>query len=138
MHIDPQVLIPMPITTVYGNNVGLVRTVSHVKCRPRFLVIPSIVGIDFAILDIKIGRNSQMMAPGEIPALAFAGDLDVSEIRGELVVGESLPFERVKLDHPIPVKFDDCDNQMVICLTVRNMNACARNFMAVFYGELLE
>ena len=138
MDINPQVLIPMPLTLVYGNDVGIVRTVSHVRCRPRFLVVPSLVGIDFAIRDIKIGKNSQMVATGDVPALAFAGDLDVHEVGGELVVGESLPFERVKLDHPIPIKFDDCEREMVISLLVWNMNACARNFMAVFYGELLE
>jgi hypothetical protein len=135
--INPQILIPMPITFIPGGDVGVVRTLSHVRCRPRFLVVPSLVAIDFTILDIKIGRNSQMMALGEIPALAFAGDLDVSEIHGELKMGESKSFERVNLDHPIPVRFDDCCNQ-TICLTVRNLNACARNFMAVFYGELLE
>jgi hypothetical protein len=46
--------------------------------------------IDFVICNIKMGRNSQTMAPGEIPALAFAGDLDVYMIHGEFLDPASL------------------------------------------------
>lgn len=138
MVIEPQLLVPMPMTTVSGCDVKVVSTICMVRCRPRFLVVPRGMADDFTILDIKIGKNSQMVAEGEVPALAFAGDLDVREIRGEIVEGESLSFGEVKIDHPIPIEFDDCWPHMVIRLTVRNINACARNFMAVFYGEPLE
>jgi hypothetical protein len=131
-------LIPLPRTLVPGCETSNIVTTCVVKCRPRFLFVPREVAGDFEIVSIIFGRNSQAASAGEIPAAAFAGDLVINQLTGNLDLMRDLSFERVLLDHPVPIKFDDCDRGDTICLMVRNLNCGARNFTGLFYGEPLE
>jgi hypothetical protein len=135
-NISPQLLIPVPRTEIRGNDIANVTTVCMIKCRPRFLYIPSRVAHDFEIINIMIGKNSQTASLGEIPAAAFAGELDINLLTGDIDMRQA--FKNVLLDHPVPVLFDDCERGTFITLMLRNLNQSARNFTALFYGESLE
>jgi hypothetical protein len=86
-------------------------------CRGERLAIDPAVASDFSIVDIRVGRNSQLLSAEEIPAKRFASK------RGRR---GGLEFETAWPD-------------MLISLRVRNRNTTReRMFAAVLYGTEVE
>lgn len=136
--IEPLSLLPMPKTVVNGQAVVNVVIYNYFHYLPRYLVIPRSVAVDFEVVNIMIGRNCQLLREGEVPATVFAGDLDIHRLDIENSTPEGIPFSQVKMDYPLPISFDVCRAGEPICLTVRNTSMYARDFIAVFYGDLME
>lgn len=62
--------------------------------RPEYLRVPSDIAGDFAIDDIKVGKDSQFVAPGPIPArllqenaIGSRMQMDTAQISQEITVG---------------------------------------------------
>jgi hypothetical protein len=80
----------------------------------RLAVAPSIARY-FDVIDIKVGKDSQLAATGEMPAESFSA----------LAVGV-----RLELDTASP--------GITLTITVRNIDTTAQDFKAVLYGTVLE
>lgn len=87
----------------------------QVLFRPERIVIPSTIAADFLITDIKVGKNSQLVAPGAIPAIVFA---------------ENAFGVRLKMDTSQIAQF--------VTLSITNQNAAARNFQGAIIGPAVE
>jgi hypothetical protein len=83
--------------------------------RPERIVIPSVIAADFLITDIKVGKNSQLVSPGAIPAFVFA---------------ENAFGVRLKMDTAQIAQF--------ITVSVTNQNAGSRNFQGAIIGPAVE
>lgn len=83
--------------------------------RPERVIIPSAVGVDFQVVDIKVGKNSQFSASGEVPAVVFA----------ETAFG-------------VRLKMDTAQVSMDVTISVRNTNVNLRNFTAAIIGPAVE
>jgi len=95
--------------------------VSEVEVKPQVLfrgerlaVAPSNAR-SFTIVDIKVGKDSQLAATGEMPAEAFSA----------LAVG-------------VRMELDTAQPGIVIVLIVRNTDTTAQDFNAVLYGTVFE
>jgi hypothetical protein len=80
----------------------------------RLAVAPSIAA-GFHIVDIKVGKNSQLAATGEMPAESFAAD----------AVG-------------VRMELDTAQPGLAITLRVRNLSLERATFKAVLYGSVVE
>ena len=80
----------------------------------RLAVAPSIARY-FDVIDIKVGKDSQLAATGEMPAESFSA----------LAVGV-----RLELDTASP--------GIMLTITVRNIDVAPQDFKAVLYGTVLE
>lgn len=80
--------------------------------KPDRLVIPSSIGPDFILTDIKVGNSSQLVQSGELSAETF----------GPLVT-ESL------------VDFDTVQTSQDFVLQIQNISGAARTFRATVYGR---
>ena len=96
-------------------------TVAEIEVKPQVLfrgerlaVAPSIAR-SFSIVDIKVGKDSQLAATGEMPAEAFSA----------LAVG-------------VRMELDTAQPGIVIVLIVRNTDTTAMDFLAVLYGTVFE
>ncbi len=87
----------------------------QVYFRGERLAIPPTLARYFDILDIKVGKDSQLAATGSMPGESFSA----------LAVGV-----RMELDTAKP--------GIVITLRVRNIDTQAHDFKAVMYGAVLE
>lgn len=102
-------------TAVPGSTSASITKRPQVIFRPERILIPSSVGVDFQVTDVKVGKNSQLAASGEVPAVVFA----------ETAFG-------------VRLKMDTCQVSMDITLSVRNTNAAQRNFTAAVIGPAVE
>ena len=80
----------------------------------RLAVAPSISRF-FNVVDIKVGKDSQLAAVGEMPAESFSA----------LAVG-------------VRLELDTAQPGIVITVRVRNTDAAPHDFAAVLYGTVLE
>lgn len=87
----------------------------QVYFRGERLALPPTIARYFDILDIKVGKDSQLAATGTMPGESFSA----------LAVGV-----RMELDTAKP--------GIVITLRVRNVDTQAHDFKAVMYGAVLE
>jgi hypothetical protein len=83
--------------------------------RPERVVVPAAVGVDFQMVDIKVGKNSQFSASGEVPAVVFA-----------------------ETSFGVRLKMDTAQVSMDVTLSVRNTNVNLRNFTAAIIGPAVE
>jgi hypothetical protein len=83
--------------------------------RPERLVVPSNLAIDFLITDIKVGKNSQLVSTGALPAVMFT----------EVAFG-------------VRLKMDTCQISMFVTISVTNQNPAARNFQGGIVGPAVE
>lgn len=83
--------------------------------RPNRLVVPQAIAPSFTIDDVRIGKNSQFVAAGGVPAEAFSG-VAVS----------------------VEIQFDTCQVSQTIVLTVTNQSQSALDFRAMMLGTSLE
>lgn len=98
-------------TVIPGLRSASITKSPQVIFRPERVVIPSTVGIDFQVIDIRVGKNSQFTSRDTIPAVVFA----------ETTFG-------------VRLKMDICQVSMDVTISVRNTNAAARNFIAIVIG----
>jgi len=80
----------------------------------RLAIAPSIARF-FNVVDIKVGKDSQLAAAGEMPAESFSA----------LAVG-------------VRLELDTAQPGIVIIIKVRNTDAAAHDFQAVLYGTVFE
>jgi hypothetical protein len=88
---------------------------SQVLFRGERLAVATSIARFFHIVDIKVGKNSQLAASGEMPAESF--DANAVGVRMEL---------------------DTATTGMAITLRVRNVTADRQSFKAVLYGSVVE
>src|SRR5512147_744539 len=58
-------------TSVAGSSSANINVQPQVIFRPERLVVPSNLAVDFLITDIKVGKNSQLVSTGALPAVMF-------------------------------------------------------------------
>jgi len=102
-------------TAIPGSTSANITKRPQVIFRPERVIIPSSVGVDFQVVDIKVGKNSQFSASGEVPAVVFA----------ETAFG-------------VRLKMDTCQVSMDVTISVRNTNVNLRNFTAAIIGPAVE
>ena len=68
----PTTFVGFGMTSVPGNATANIHVRPQVTFAPTGLLIPREVAKKFTIIDIKIGKNSQLANSGEIPATAFS------------------------------------------------------------------
>lgn len=106
--------------TIHSLTTGTLLIQSHVEgFRPETLTVPSDVADDFVITDVRVGKNSQFLTAGCIPAAAFS----------DKAAGERLAFDRVGV-------------AQYMAITVVNQSTATSRFSAkvagtVGSGELL-
>ena len=83
--------------------------------RPERIVIPSNIAADFLITDVKVGKNSQLVSPGAIPAVVF-----------------------VENAFGVRLKMDTAQIAQFITVSVTNQNGAARNFQGAIIGPAVE
>lgn len=79
---------------------------------PERLVVPSEIAGDFLVTDVKVGRNSQFIGPGCLPAMVFS-----SRANPELLSG-----------------FDPVGAGMFVIVSVTNQSGGVRDFTATMWG----
>ena len=126
MSKQPNIFLGIPSTWVPGISKVVVIARPQIAFHPRYLVIPKSIAPCFRILDIKIGKNSQLT--GEMPAEVFSGEVVVLE---DKVVGATSEL-------PLSMAMDDCRATDSVCITVQNRDASARNFTGCIAGPPLE
>ncbi len=83
--------------------------------RPERLVVPATIALAFLITDIKVGKNSQLVAAGSIPAAAFS-----------------------EASTAVSLKMDTCPVGGDISLSVTNFSAGAVRFLGALFGDSAE
>jgi hypothetical protein len=83
--------------------------------RPERIVIPSNIAADFLITDVKVGKNSQLVSPGAIPAVVF-----------------------VENAFGVRLKMDTAQIAQFITVSVTNQNGASRNFQGAIIGPAVE
>jgi hypothetical protein len=102
-------------TSVTGNGSANINVQPQVIFRPERLVVPSNIAVDFLITDIKVGKNSQLVSTGALPAVMFT----------ENAFG-------------VRLKMDTAQISMFVTISVTNQNANARNFQGGLVGPAVE
>jgi hypothetical protein len=102
-------------TSVTGNSSANINVQPQVIFRPERLVVPSNIAPDFLITDIKVGKNSQLVSTGALPAVMFT----------EQAFG-------------VRLKMDTAQISMFVTISVTNQNPQARNFQGGLVGPAVE
>jgi len=102
-------------TTVAGNSSANINVQPQVIFRPERLVVPSNIAVDFLITDIKVGKNSQLVSTGALPAVMFT----------ENAFG-------------VRLKMDTAQISMFVTISVTNQNPQPRNFQGGLVGPAVE
>jgi len=102
-------------TSVQGNSSANINVQPQVIFRPERLVVPSNLAVDFLLTDIKVGKNSQLVSTGALPAVVFT----------ETAFG-------------VRLKMDTCQISMFVTVSVTNQNPAARNFQGAIIGPAVE
>lgn len=102
-------------TSVAGSSSANINVQPQVIFRPERLVVPSNLAVDFLITDIKVGKNSQLVSTGALPAVMFT----------EVAFG-------------VRLKMDTCQISMFVTVAVTNQNPAARNFQGGIVGPAVE
>ena len=102
-------------TSVGGQASANINVQPQVIFRPERLVVPSNIAVDFLITDIKVGKNSQLVSTGALPAVMFT----------ENAFG-------------VRLKMDTAQISMFVTISVTNQNPAARNFQGGLVGPAVE
>ena len=102
-------------TSVAGNSSANINVQPQVIFRPERLVVPSNLAVDFLITDIQVGKTSQLVSTGALPAVMFT----------EVAFG-------------VRLKMDTCQISMFVTISVTNQNPAARNFQGGIVGPAVE
>ena len=88
---------------------------SQIVFRPERIVVPAAVAAFFQITDVKVGKNSQFVSSGAVPAATFA----------ETAFG-------------VRLKMDTCQISQDLIIDVTNIDVAAHRFFAAMIGESVE
>ena len=102
-------------TLVRGNSSSNISVQPQVVFRPERLVIPASIAEDFLITDIKVGKNSQLVSTGALPAAAFT-------VRSEST----------------RMAMDTAQISMFVTVSVTNISKEPKNFQGVIFGPSLD
>jgi hypothetical protein len=102
-------------TSVTGNSSANINVQPQVIFRPERLVVPSNIAVDFLITDIKVGKNSQLVSTGALPAVMFT----------EQAFG-------------VRLRMDTAQISMFVTVSVTNQNVQSRNFQGGLVGPAVE
>lgn len=103
------------VATVAATAASTLSATPQVVFKPQRLIIPAAIADNFVITDLKVGKNSQLAATGNIPAATFvAGAFDVK------------------------LNLDTCQIAMGISLSVTNISGAAVRFLACMIGPAVE
>ena len=102
-------------TSVAGTSSANINVQPQVIFRPERLVVPSNLAVDLLITDIKVGKNSQLVSTGALPAVMFT----------EQAFG-------------VRLKMDTAQISMFVTVSVTNQNPAARNFQGGLVGPAVE
>ena len=102
-------------TLVRAKSSANINVQPQVVFRPERLVIPASIAEHFLITDIKIGKNSQLVSAGAIPASAFTN-------RSE----------------PSRMKMDTAQISMFVTVSVTNTSEKDRFFQCVIFGPSVD
>ena len=102
-------------TPVAGNSSANINVQPQVIFRPERLVVPSNIAVDFLITDIKVGKNSQLVSTGALPAVMFT----------ETAFG-------------VRLKMDTCQISMFVTISVTNQNGQPKAFQGGLVGPAVE
>jgi hypothetical protein len=83
--------------------------------RPERIVVPASVAAFFQVTDVKVGKNSQFVSAGAVPAQTFA----------ETAFG-------------VRLKMDTCQISQDLIIDVTNIDVAAHRFLASMIGESVE
>ena len=108
-------VIGLGSTALPGLSSANISVQPQVIFRPERIVIPSNLAADFLITDIKVGKNSQLVSPGAIPAVVF-----------------------VENAFGVRLKMDTAQIAQFITISVTNQNGAARNFQGAIIGPAVE
>ena len=108
-------VIGLGSTALPGLSSANIAVQPQVIFRPERIVIPSNLAADFLITDIKVGKNSQLVSPGAIPAVVF-----------------------VENAFGVRLKMDTAQIAQFVTLTITNQNGAARNFQGAIIGPAVE
>lgn len=98
-------------TAVPGKSSANIGVQPQVIFRPERLVIPASIAEDFLITDIKVGKNSQLVSTGAIPASAFTSRSEATRM-----------------------KMDTAQISMFVTISVTNISKKMKFFQAVLFG----
>ncbi len=101
-------------TVAAGATVDIIQR-PQLTFRPERVIIPAAIGANFNVADIRIGKDSQFLSAGVIPAAVFA----------EGAFG-------------VRLKMDTAQIAMDIDLRVTNISAGALNFFAAMIGDSVQ
>ena len=102
-------------TAVAGNSSANINVQPQVRFRPERMVIPDSIADAFLITDIKVGKNSQLVSTGAVPAAAFTNR-----------------------SGPSHLKMDVAEISMFVTVSVTNISDQAKNFQGVIFGPGME
>jgi len=102
-------------TSIAGNSSARINVKPQLIFRPERLLVPSCLAMDFLVTDLRIGRRSQLVSKGAIPAVMFT---------------ENAFGVRLRMDTAQP--------SMFITISVTNLNRAARNFQGGIIGPAVE
>lgn len=101
----------IPTTNFLANQSLAIEVRPNVPYRSRRLYVPSTIGVNFLLTDVKVGANSQNMGSGPIPC----------EIFSEVSVGNNMLL-------------DTCELGQTITLFLQNTTGAAQTFNGNFLG----
>ena len=102
-------------TLVHGNSSANINVQPQVVFRPERLVIPASIAEDFLITDIKVGKNSQLVSTGALPAAAFTSRSESSRM-----------------------KMDTAQISMFVTVSVTNTSKEDKFFQCVIFGPSVD
>jgi hypothetical protein len=103
-------------TSVAGTSSAIINVQPQVVFRPERLVIPASIAEDFLINDIKVGKNSQLVSTGALPAAAFTpGRSDANRLM-----------------------MDTAQIAMFVTISVTNTTKKSKNFQGVIFGPSVD
>ena len=108
-------VIGLGSTALPGLSSANISVQPQVIFRPERIVIPSNLAADFLITDVKVGKNSQLVSPGAIPAVVF-----------------------VENAFGVRLKMDTAQIAQFITISVTNQNGSSRNFQGAIIGPAVE
>lgn len=101
-------------TVAAGATVDIIQR-PQLTFRPERIFIPAAIGANFNVADLRIGKNSQFLSAGAVPAAVFS-----------------------ETSFGVRLKMDTCQIAQDIDLRVTNISAGALNFFAAMIGDSVE
>lgn len=103
------------VTTIAAGATATLTQRPQIIFRPERIVVPASVAAFFTIQDVRVGKNSQLVSAGAIPAATFS----------ETAFGVRLKLDTVQISQDL-------------ILIVVNIDVAARRFLAAIIGESVE